>query len=149
MESCGEDKEDDNVQSILDQHVSRVWADLTPAAMSPGGTAEGTPRPYSPDLRRRMTSAASGKSGMWVKPRKEKDVFSTFSADSGNIADFPGSTNDLFNAESVSSLVSSHLPKSKSVPNDYEDSLYLQSTLMILRLFKRLKNLLTKYSCYF
>ncbi|XP_015595328.1 axin isoform X2 [Cephus cinctus] len=108
--------EDDSDQAILDQHVSRVWSDLTPSR-SPGLAS---PRPHSPD-RRRVLSHNYPRS---YKQRKEKDVFSTFSADSGNIHDFPEGS-DLVGAGSMSSL-GSHLPKSKSVPSDYADSLHKQ-----------------------
>ncbi|XP_044732695.1 axin isoform X2 [Chrysoperla carnea] len=60
--------DDDNDQDILDQHVSRVWADLTPNR-SPG----------------RLTPQVA------IRPRnirKERDVHSTFSSDSGNVMDF-------------------------------------------------------------
>ncbi|CAL7940638.1 unnamed protein product [Xylocopa violacea] len=107
--------EEDNDQAILDQHVSRVWSDLTPSR-SPGLSS---PRLHSPE-RRRSTHNYSRP----YKQRKEKDVFSTFSADSGNIHDFQEGS-DLVGAGSMSSL-GSHLPKSKSVPSDYADSLHKQ-----------------------
>ncbi|XP_012273577.1 axin [Orussus abietinus] len=106
--------EDDSDQAILDQHVSRVWSDLTPSR-SPGLVS---PRPHSPNRRRGLSHNYPRQ----YKPRKEKDVFSTFSADSGNVHDFPEGS-DLVGAGSVSSL-GSHLPKSKSVPSDYADSLH-------------------------
>lgn len=106
--------DDDSDQAILDQHVSRVWADSTPSR-SPHGLA--SPPPRMPD-RRRPPHAYSRSS----KPRRDKDVFSTFSIDSGNIHDFPEGS-DLIGAGSMSSL-GSHLPKSKSVPSDYADSLH-------------------------
>ena len=116
--------EDDNDQAILDQHVSRVWADQTPSR-SPGLAS---PRPRSPERKRPLHGYSRSN-----KSRKDKDVFSTFSIDSGNIHDFPEG-NDLIGAGSMSSL-GSHLPKSKSVPSDYADSLhkhdfYLQSKLI-------------------
>ncbi|XP_076292138.1 protein axin isoform X2 [Lasioglossum baleicum] len=107
--------EDDNDQAILDQHVSRVWSDLTPSR-SPGLSS---PRLHSPERRRSTHNYPRS-----YKQRKEKDVFSTFSADSGNIHDFQEGS-DLVGAGSMSSL-GSHLPKSKSVPSDYADSLHKQ-----------------------
>ncbi|XP_076648522.1 protein axin isoform X2 [Halictus rubicundus] len=107
--------EEDNDQAILDQHVSRVWSDLTPSR-SPGLTS---PRLHSPERRRSTHNYPRS-----YKQRKEKDVFSTFSADSGNIHDFQEGS-DLVGAGSMSSL-GSHLPKSKSVPSDYADSLHKQ-----------------------
>lgn len=122
--------DDDNDQAILDQHVSRVWADSTPSR-SPHGLA--SPPPRLPE-RRRPQHAYSRSS----KQRRDKDVFSTFSIDSGNIHDFPEGS-DLIGAGSMSSL-GSHLPKSKSVPSDYADSLhkhdfYLQGIFMLLGTF--------------
>ncbi|XP_043264516.1 protein axin isoform X2 [Colletes latitarsis] len=107
--------EEDNDQAILDQHVSRVWSDLTPSR-SPGIAS---PRLHSPERRRSTHNYPRS-----YKQRKEKDVFSTFSADSGNIHDFQEGS-DLIGAGSMSSL-GSHLPKSKSVPSDYADSLHKQ-----------------------
>ncbi|XP_078046683.1 protein axin isoform X2 [Augochlora pura] len=107
--------EEDNDQAILDQHVSRVWSDLTPSR-SPGLSS---PRLHSPERRRSTHNYPRS-----YKQRKEKDVFSTFSADSGNIHDFQEGS-DLVGAGSMSSL-GSHLPKSKSVPSDYADSLHKQ-----------------------
>ncbi|KAK4874438.1 hypothetical protein RN001_013798 [Aquatica leii] len=71
--------EDDNDQDILDQHVSRVFSDLTPSR-SPGFVS---PRPYSPSRNRWAQEQYA-----WTR-RKDKDVFSTFSGDSGNVHDFP------------------------------------------------------------
>ncbi|XP_024886319.1 axin isoform X2 [Temnothorax curvispinosus] len=101
--------EEDSDQAILDEHVSRVWSDQTPSRsprLSPERRrpAHNHPRPY--------------------KQRKEKDMDSTFSVDSGNIHDFPEGS-DLVGAGSMSSL-GSHLPKSKSVPSDYSDFLHKQ-----------------------
>ena len=136
--------EDDSDQAILDQHVSRVWSDLTPSR-SP---KLASPRPRSPDKcsRRQLQQhhhhggmgAAVGVAGSiassssshqyparppsYRSQRKEKDVFSTFSGDSGNVHDFP-EAGELHGAGSMSSL-GSHLPKSKSVPSDYADSLH-------------------------
>uniref|UniRef100_A0A146KVZ0 Axin-1 n=3 Tax=Lygus hesperus TaxID=30085 RepID=A0A146KVZ0_LYGHE len=124
--------DDDNDQDILDQHVSRVWSDLTPSR-TPGLVS---PRPRSPDALRRsrssqstpkVCSAAPGTSMHGAQsmhhqsvhpyltrpphpsryPRKDRDGFSTFSSDSGNVNDF---SDDKM-----------HLPKSKSVP-DYAES---------------------------
>ncbi|KAG7187893.1 hypothetical protein KM043_013862 [Ampulex compressa] len=107
--------EEDSDQAILDQHVSRVWSDLTPSR-SPGLAS---PRLHSPDRRR-----AAHNYPRVHKQRKEKDVFSTFSVDSGNIHDFQEGS-ELVGAGSMSSL-GSHMPKSKSVPSDYADSLHKQ-----------------------
>ncbi|KAK0087338.1 hypothetical protein PV325_001223 [Microctonus aethiopoides] len=108
--------DDDNDQAILDQHVSRVWSDPTPSR-SPGFAS---PRiSHSPDRKR---ASAGHNYSRGYKQRKEKDVFSTFSIDSGNIHDFPEG-NDFACASSISSS-SSHLPKSKSVPSEYADSLH-------------------------
>jgi len=101
--------EEDSDQAILDEHVSRVWSDQTPSRsprLSPERRrpAHNYPRPY--------------------KQRKEKDMDSTFSVDSGNIHDFQEGS-DLVGAGSMSSL-GSHLPKSKSVPSDYADFLHKQ-----------------------
>ncbi|XP_014605318.1 PREDICTED: axin isoform X2 [Polistes canadensis] len=101
--------DEDSDQAILDQHVSRVWSDLTPSR-SPGHLS---PRTHSPERRRPMHSYPRS-----YKQRKEKDVFSTFSADSGNIHDFPEGS------ELVHEF--GYFPKSKSVPSDYADSLHKQ-----------------------
>lgn len=108
--------EEDSDQAILDQHVSRVWSDLTPSR-SPRLSS---PRLHSPERRRGLAHNYPRP----YKQRKEKDVFSTFSVDSGNIHDFQEGS-DLVGAGSMSSL-GSHLPKSKSVPSDYADSLHKQ-----------------------
>lgn len=79
--------DEDSDQAILDQHVSRVWSDLTPSR-SPGLLS---PRTHSPERRRPMHSYPRS-----YKQRKEKDVFSTFSADSGNIHDFPEAHDQRF-----------------------------------------------------
>lgn len=133
--------EDDNDQAILDQHVSRVWSDLTPSR-SPGFSS---PRPKSPERRGRIPSAPSTLlpsakavgSGNVPHPyqarpsyssrhvRKEKDVFSTFSSDSGNVHDFIEGSEHKH-----------HVPKSKSVPDyvetmkqdSYTDARYRQGT---------------------
>ncbi|XP_054283765.1 axin-like isoform X2 [Macrosteles quadrilineatus] len=116
--------EDDNVQDILDQHVSRVWSDLTPSR-SPGVSS---PRPKSPPHRRSAQPLNKAGCGSSLPshvnvapnpyqsrpysryPRKDKDVFSTFSSDSGNVHDFTeGSEHRM------------HMPKSKSMP-DYNDA---------------------------
>ncbi|XP_014285784.1 axin isoform X4 [Halyomorpha halys] len=127
--------DDDNDQDILDQHVSRVWSDLTPAR-TPGVAS---PRPKSPDFRRTRPNQPMNKvcvSGggptnapyvghhplpvphpYQTRPyttrhvrSKDRDVFSTFSSDSGNVHDYPESLDHR-----------GHLPKSKSMP-DYADS---------------------------
>lgn len=101
-------QEEDSDQAILDEHVSRVWSDQTPSR---------TPR-LSPERRRPAYNYPRS------YKRKEKDVDSTFSVDSGNIHDFQDGS-ELVGASSMSSL-GSHLPKSKSVPSDYADSLHKQ-----------------------
>ncbi|XP_015190089.1 PREDICTED: axin isoform X2 [Polistes dominula] len=101
--------DEDSDQAILDQHVSRVWSDLTPSR-SPGHLS---PRTHSPERRRPMHSYPRS-----YKQRKEKDVFSTFSADSGNIHDFPEGSELIHEF--------GYFPKSKSVPSDYADSLHKQ-----------------------
>ncbi|XP_034935348.1 axin isoform X2 [Chelonus insularis] len=110
--------DDDNDQAILDQHVSRVWSDPTPSR-SPGFASP--KNPHSPERKKISAGHIYSRS---YKQRKEKDVFSTFSIDSGNIHDFPEG-NDLAGASSISSS-SSHIPKSKSVPSEYADSLHKQ-----------------------
>ncbi|XP_021931929.1 axin isoform X2 [Zootermopsis nevadensis] len=141
--------DDDSDQAILDQHVSRVWSDLTPSR-TPGLIS---PRPKSPEGRRRTVpgaaialskvSAVAGvlpgaaipslSTNMGLihsvphpyqshsRPayyprhmRKEKDVFSTFSSDSGNVHDFPEGSEHKHHGGS------GHMPKSKSMP-DYQD----------------------------
>lgn len=97
--------EEDSDQAILDEHVSRVWSDQTPSR--------------SPERRRPAHNYSRP-----YKQRKEKDMDSTFSVDSGNIHDFQEGS-DLVGAGSMSSL-GSHLPKSKSVPSDYADFLHKQ-----------------------
>ncbi|KAG8231456.1 hypothetical protein J437_LFUL000173 [Ladona fulva] len=165
---------DDSDQAILDQHVSRVWSDLTPSR-SPGALS--SPRPRSPDgsgRKRASTTGISGSlstaagisshssvagfsampgttgTGVSLLPphpyqtrqsycprhsRKEKDVFSTFSSDSGNVHDFPsdagggggslgaiGPPSDLSSGRQQQSLQQHHyLPKSKSMP-DYGEA---------------------------
>ncbi|XP_008196701.1 axis inhibition protein isoform X1 [Tribolium castaneum] len=85
--------QDDNDQDILDEHVSRVFSDHS-LSISPGLVS---PKASSPPRGRWSQSQAR---------RRDKDVFSIFSSDSGNVHDF---------AES-----SERLPKSKSVP-EYND----------------------------
>lgn len=80
-----------------DQHVSRVWSDLTPSR-SPGLMS---PRAHSP-TRRYAPGASYSRSR-----RKEKDVFSTFSSDSGNVHDFPDPNEHKMG-----------MVKSKSMPED-------------------------------
>ncbi|XP_011696978.1 PREDICTED: axin-2 isoform X2 [Wasmannia auropunctata] len=100
--------EEDSDQAILDEHVSRVWSDQTPSR---------SPNRLSPERRRPAHNYPRP-----YKQRKEKDMDSTFSVDSGNIHDFQEGS-DLVGAGSMSSL-GSHLPKSKSVPSDYGDFLH-------------------------
>lgn len=70
--------EDDNDQDILDQHVQIVFPDSTPGG-SPGMMS---PRLHSPPRNRHVQ-------GYNVRPRrKDKDGFSTFSTDSGNVHDY-------------------------------------------------------------
>nr|CAD7576156.1 unnamed protein product [Timema californicum] len=52
--------DDNNDQAILDQHVSRVWSDLTPSR-SPGLIS---PRPRSPEGRRRSAAGTMPLSGL-------------------------------------------------------------------------------------
>lgn len=132
--------EDDNDQAILDQHVSRVWSDPTPSR-SP---KVASPRPFSPDKCRRgqPQQQSTQSSNLYLshpqtvdevslvgyRKKKPTDVFSTFSGDSGNVHDFPGSMNSLV----------SHLPKSKSMPSDYADyqqNLYPQGKFLNLVCF--------------
>lgn len=97
-----DNNEHDNDQSILDQHVSRIWTDPTPS---------------------RSPCASPPRSDIRVhKTRKEKDVFSTVSVDSGNLHDFID-TNEAACGGSVCSF-SSNIPKSKSVPSQYSDTLH-------------------------
>lgn len=83
--------DDDNDQDILDQHVSRVFSDLTPSK-SPGVVS---PRAHSPTRNRWVQ-------GAYMRPRrKDKDGMSIFSTDSGNVYDFPeGSEQKLAMARS-------------------------------------------------
>ncbi|XP_075231655.1 protein axin isoform X2 [Lycorma delicatula] len=126
------DIDNDNDQDILDQHVSRVWSDRTPGLASPPPELRRS-RPSNPPTNKLSMSgsAVSGHMGMspftipsshhqhqhhmyQTRPhqrhshshsRKERDVFSTFSSDSGNVHDFPeGSEHRL------------HMTKSKSMP---------------------------------
>ncbi|XP_022905117.1 axin isoform X2 [Onthophagus taurus] len=84
--------EDDNDQDILDQHVSRVFKDLTPTK---------SPRSHSPTRNRWA---------LGYRPRrKEKDGFSTFSSDSGNVHDY-----------ALDTLSDHKMVKSKSTP-EYSD----------------------------
>ncbi len=109
----------------LDNHVQRIWSDQTPLR-SPGVPS---PRPWSPENRRRglagpvvnttkgnlapsaMSSSFSAGSAAYFQRssahhrRKDKDVGSTLSADSGAIVDVGG--------DASSSLL--HFPKSASM----------------------------------
>lgn len=123
--------EEDSDQAILDEHVSRVWSDQTPSR---------SPR-HSPDIKRPAHNYLRP-----YKQRKEKDVDSTFSVDSGNIHDFPEG-NDLVGAGSMSSL-GSHLPKSKSVPSDYADSLHKQDLYLQGKLSEQLRLVCTQVELY-
>lgn len=97
--------EDDDDQDILDQHVSRVFSDLTPSR-SPGVVS---PRPHSPHRNRYQIPIGRPK-------RRDKDGYSTFSGDSGNVHDFQdGSEHRL-------SMV-----KSKSMP-EYGDERFVRSS---------------------
>lgn len=87
----------------------RVWSDDYTPCRSPKISS---PKSKSPDARRKLTGQVVPHPYQ-VKPahpskypKKEKDVFSTFSADSGNIHDFPD------NQECTR-----HFPKSKSFPD--------------------------------
>ncbi|XP_074098279.1 protein axin isoform X3 [Cotesia typhae] len=97
--------DDDNDQDILDQHVSRVWSDPTPSR-SPGIASP---------------KSAGHNYSRSHKQRKDKDGYSTFSIDSGNIHDF--AEGDFAGASSLSSSTT-HLPKSKSVPSEFADCLH-------------------------
>ncbi|XP_044252907.1 axin isoform X4 [Tribolium madens] len=92
--------QDDNDQDILDEHVSRVFSDHS-LSISPGLVS---PKVSSPPR------------GRWSQSRTrrhDKDMFSIFSGDSGNVHDF---------AES-----SERLPKSKSCP-EYNDDRFSRAT---------------------
>lgn len=109
--------DDGNDQDILDQHVSRVWSDPTPSR-SPGIVSP---------------KSAGHNYSRSHKQRKDKDGYSTFSIDSGNIHDF--AEGDFAGASSLSSSTT-HLPKSKSVPSEFADSLhkpdlYLQGIFLL------------------
>ncbi|GJQ72265.1 hypothetical protein Trydic_g3356 [Trypoxylus dichotomus] len=95
--------DDDNDQDILDQHVSRVFSDQTASGIK-------SPRSYSPSRNRWQTN--------YMRPRrKDKDGFSTFSSDSGNVHDFPEGS------EHKSAMV-----KSKSMP-EYADERFLRGSV--------------------
>ncbi|XP_031353608.1 axin isoform X2 [Photinus pyralis] len=114
--------DDDNDQDILDQHVSRVFSDLTPSR-SPGFVS---PRPYSP-TRNRWAQEQYARTR-----RKDKDVFSTFSGDSGNVHDFPESFDHKIGMVKSKSMTdygedkfirgSSRRSSSKKTINDLTDS---------------------------
>ncbi|XP_044016149.1 axin isoform X2 [Aphidius gifuensis] len=97
---------DDN-DHILDDHLSRVW----PKSRSPG-----IDTPCGDNLQDIKNSLATVRS---LKSRKDKDVFSTLSIDSGNIPDL----NEIANAAGSVHSYSSTIPKSKSVPSEYAESL--------------------------
>ncbi|XP_046656056.1 axin-like isoform X2 [Daphnia pulicaria] len=115
-----------DTQSILDNHVQRIWADQTPLR-SPGAPS---PRPWSPENRRRLppnsvaiptkTSGAPIMSSSAYGPgyfqrssahhrRKDKDIEkgSTYSADSGAILDQGDSGREN----------RAHFSKSQSIPD--------------------------------
>lgn len=94
---CYEDQ--DNDQAILDEHCQRVWSDdFTPCRSPPDArkkmVAQSIPNPYQV----KATYPAK-------YTKKEKDVYSTFSADSGNVHDFPDN-----------SECGRQFPKSRSFP---------------------------------
>ncbi|KAK9883204.1 hypothetical protein WA026_001396 [Henosepilachna vigintioctopunctata] len=98
--------DDDDDQDILDQHVSRVFSDLTPSR-SPGVVSPrpiASPRPHSPHRSRYPIPLARPK-------RRDKDGYSTFSGDSGNVHDFQDGSEHRM----------SMVVKSKSTPADYSD----------------------------
>ncbi|PSN42646.1 hypothetical protein C0J52_08695 [Blattella germanica] len=131
--------EDDNDQAILDLTPSRSPGLISPRPKSPefrrrpmpgtsilgksstGGVISGAaipshfsgvglihsvPHPYQ----------SHSRPGYYPRPmRKEKDVFSTFSSDSGNVHDFPECPEHKHHGGS------GHMPKSKSMP-DYQDA---------------------------
>ncbi|GAB6026692.1 hypothetical protein CHUAL_013203 [Chamberlinius hualienensis] len=88
--------ENDNEQSILDEHVSRIWQDsvhqtptLTPGHQSPLPVV---PCPKSPERRRAsappVLNPYANKPYSFHRHRKERDLVSTVSGDSGAIPDF-------------------------------------------------------------
>jgi axin 1 len=80
---------DDNDQDILDEHVSRVFSDHS-LAISPGLASPKAP--------------SSPPRGRWGQPRprrREKDVFSTFSGDSGNVHDFSDEHRSMTKSKSI------------------------------------------------
>ncbi|XP_063916138.1 axin isoform X2 [Zophobas morio] len=85
--------QDDSDQDILDEHVSRVFSDHSSQGLV-------SPKPTTPPPR-----------GPWgqARRRRDRDLFSTFSGDSGNVHDF---------AEDVERK---SLPKSKSIPEHGEE----------------------------
>ncbi|RZF40722.1 hypothetical protein LSTR_LSTR008671 [Laodelphax striatellus] len=121
-------EDDGDDQDILDQHVSRVWSDRTPGLASPPEFLR-RPRPPIPQNHGKMSSnvppsmmspfsmpmhmyqSKTHQRYSHSHSRKEKDVFSNFSSDSGNVHDFTeGSEHRM------------HVPKSKSMP-EYTDTL--------------------------
>lgn len=106
--------EDDNCQQILDDHVSIVFSDNTSHALSPGVTS---PRPHSP---RKYQSVR-------VR-RKDKDGFSTFSGDSGNVHDF-GEEHKMVKSKSMPEYPEERFGRgcatrrsSKKAPTEFTDS---------------------------
>lgn len=110
--------------TLLDQHVSRVWSDQTPSR-SPGLMS---PRAHSPS-RRYTTGVPYGRSR-----RKEKDVFSTFSSDSGNVHDFPEGSDHRASAAGMT--------KSKSMPDYGDKNDYLQERFVRQSISRRYANYL-------
>ncbi|KAK9737109.1 Axin beta-catenin binding motif [Popillia japonica] len=95
--------DDDNDQDILDQHVSRVFSDQTASSIK-------SPRSYSPTRNRWQTN--------YMRPRrKDKDGFSTFSSDSGNVHDFPEGSDHK-----------TAMVKSKSMP-EYADERFVRGSV--------------------
>lgn len=100
---------DDDDQSILDEHVSRVWNDSsqqTPSSRSPPPPLVPPLRPHSPPARRRFTvplppppilvhaNPYHNKQSYVAahhRHRKDRDLTSTFSSDSGAVPDYQDS----------------------------------------------------------
>lgn len=107
---------EDNDQDILDQHVSRVFSDQTPGVVSP--------RTSSPPRNRHVSCRSR---------RRDKDGFSTFSGDSGNVHDY--------SEQPVVSNTSS-MVKSKSMP-EYADDRFGRRTATSCRRSSTSKRALT------
>lgn len=96
---------------ILDQHVSRVWSDLTPSR-TPGGF--NTPPSQCPALHpsgSKMVDHLMHHHSKTSAHRDRVDVFSTFSGDSGNVQDY----------HDFASSANKSMSKSHSMP-DYNDT---------------------------